>query len=157
MTGETRNTRVVAILIVSMTVGAACLLWLEMPTRGWSPTTFLMAERGRPVEDVLIEYVGPEQPFNPADYDCAVYSDGRCDWRPRQPHIRLAVVGSGGERLGQAQAGSLLAALGSMSRLRGLDLSRVRLHADSDARVDSDASPQARDLRDLLVRKGIIP
>ncbi|MBU0640512.1 MAG: hypothetical protein KKB50_16740 [Planctomycetes bacterium] len=157
MAADTRNAKVVIALTVSMTVGAALLLWLEPTTRGWSPTTLLMAERGTRVHEVAIDYVPPTAPLPAEMYDCIVYDDGDWDWKPRGSSIRLAVAGSTSQHLSEAQANTLLAVLGSMKQLRGLDLNRVRLLPESDARRRPELPPEAHDLCELLARKRIIP
>jgi len=157
--GDTRNTKVVAVLIAAMTFGALVLLSLErLQPRPpvWSPDTLLMAERGERVKDVLIEYVPAGASHDLARFDCVVHPDGRSEWRPRGPDIRLAVVGSASERLQQSQQRSLLAVLGSMSQSRGLDLAHIRLHADSDPRRCPELSSGARELSTWLARKGFV-
>jgi hypothetical protein len=154
---DKRNTQIVACLIGSMTLGAAVLLWLEPPTPGWSSTTLLLAESVCAVDEVQIEYVGPNAGSDPAAYDCVVRPSGECTWRPTGSRVRLSVVGSEGLRLPEAQAKTLLAVFGSMTQRHGLDLDRVWLHPASDARLHPELPAQAHDLCDLLVRKGIIP
>ena len=51
---------------------------------------------------------------------------------------------------------TLLALLGSLQRERGLDLRRVRLHAESDPLLNPRLPPASHDLRSLLLRKAII-
>ena len=157
MTADTRNTITVAFLIGSLTLGAAILLWFEPPVPGWSSATLLMAESVPAIEEVQIDYAGPDVSIDPAAYDCLVLPNGECQWRPRDPRIRLAVVGSEAQRLSQPQARTLLAVFGSMTQRHGLDLRRVWLHPASDARLHPELPPQAHDLCDLLVRKGIVP
>ena len=156
---DTRNTKVVAALIGAMTFGALVLLSLErLQPRPpmWSANTLLMAERGERVKDVLIESVPAGASRDLAQCDCVVYPDGRCEWRPRGPHIRLAVVGSASERLQQSQQKNLLEVLGSMSQSRGLDLAHVRLHADSDPWRFPELSSGARELSTWLAGKGLV-
>jgi hypothetical protein len=157
MAGDKRNTVMVASLIGSMTLGAGLLLWLEPATPGWSPGTLLMAESVRAIEDVRVEYAPPGAVIEPGKHDGLVQADGACEWRPRGPRIRLAVVGSESERLPQAQAKTLLAIFGSMEQRHGLELERVWLDPASDARLHPELPAQAHDLCRLLVRKGIIP
>ncbi len=158
VSGEARNTKVVIVLMAAMTFGALILLSLEalqprVPV--WSADTLLMAERGEPVESVLIEFVPPDAAGSLADFDCVVYPDGHCDWRPYGRHIRLAVAGAGGRRLAEAQARSVLAALGMMNQARGLDLARVRFGSDFAVFDRASVPAEARDLMALLARKGI--
>jgi len=154
---DKRNTKVVAFLIGSMTVGAAVLLWLEPPTEGWSATTLLMAERVPAIEDVQVQYAEQGAGLDPNAYDCVVWPSGDCRWKPRGSRICLAVMGSDAEQLPQPQAEKLLAAFGSMTQRHGVDLRRVWLHPASDARLHPELPPAAHDLCDLLIRKGIVP
>jgi hypothetical protein len=154
---DKRNTKVVAFLIGSMTLGAAVLLGLEPPTRGWSATTLLMAERVRAIEDVQVQYADPDAVVDPNAYDCVVWPSGECQWQPHGPRICLAVMGSGSQPLPHTQAETLLAVFGSMTQRHGLDLRRVWLHPASDARLHPELPPAAHELCNLLVRKSIVP
>jgi hypothetical protein len=145
----------VAALIASMTLGGGVLLWLEAPRPGWSRGSMLAAERGEPIADLTLELLAAEAAAL-ADYDCVLLPDGECRWAPRGPHVRAAVVSSGGERLPDAQVRKLLELLGSLSQTSGLDLKQVRLDANSDPRVVGDLGPEADDLLGLLLRKGIV-
>jgi hypothetical protein len=156
VTSDTRNSKVVALIIASLTVGAAILLWLEPPRRGWSRSTTLIAERGRPIESALIEFAPLDRPISPADYDCLVFPDGEHTWRPSGAQVRILVVGSGAERLATVQKRKLLSVLGSLNQSLGLDLSRVSLLAGAGASTDLDQPSEAGDLLELLARKGII-
>jgi hypothetical protein len=153
---DTRNSKTVVLLIGSMTLGAALLLWFEPPVPGWSSTTLLMAESAGTVEDVQVTYVWPQAVIDPAAYDCLVLPSGECEWRPRDGRVRLAVIGSGADRLTDAQAETLLVVLGSLTQRHELRLDRVWLDPPSDARLYPDLPPEAHDLCELLVRKGII-
>lgn len=150
---DTRNTRIVAFLIGSMTVGASVLLWIEPSTRGWSSATLLMAESARAIQEVQIVYT--RAGVDPGSYECMVLPGGQCKWRPNGSRIRLVVIGSDAPELPRAQAETLLAVFGSMTQRHGLDLDRVWLHPASDARLHPELPVQAHDLCDLLVRKGI--
>jgi hypothetical protein len=152
---DKRNAKTVACLIGSMTIGAALLLWFEPATPGWSSNTLLMAESARPIEEVRVEFTAPDA--DAAAYDCRVLPNGQCEWRPRSPRIRLAIVGSDSPQLPRAQAETLLAVFGSLTQRHGLNLHRVWLHPASDARLHPELPAQARELCDLLTRKGIIP
>lgn len=154
---DARHARVVAALIASMTFGAALLLWLEPERQRWPDDRLLMAERGGRVESVVIEVVPASPELNPAEFDCVILPDGACDWRPRGPHVRLAVIDDGREALPREQAGTLMAALGAMSQTRGLNLVHVGLLPAADGGGSADSPGLASDLRRLLVRKGILP
>ncbi len=157
MTSCDRNTKVVALLIASMTLGAVVLLWAEPPTPGWSSGTLLMAESAQPVREVRIEYTDSEKIAETGPWDCIIRPDGQCVWQPGGEKIRVLIDGDGEARLSEAQARTLLAVFGSLTQRHGLDLHRVWLHPASDARLHPELPPAAHDLCRLLVRKGIIP
>jgi hypothetical protein len=157
VSADKRNTKIVALLIGSMTFGAAVLLWLEPPTHGWSSGTLLMAESVAAVEEVRIEYVGDEAAGRAAAYDCLILPDGTCAWRPSGPRVRLAVVGAHDGPLPEAQCRTLLAVFGVLTQRHGLDLEQVWLDPASDARLHPELPAAAHTLVELLVRKGIVP
>ncbi len=154
MTSCDRNTKVVALLIASMTLGAVVLLWAEPPVPGWSSGTLLMAESAQPVREVRIDYADAAP--TAGAWDCVIEPDGRCIWQPRGEKIRLLIVADGEARMSEAQARTLLAVFGSLTQRHGLDLGRVWLHPASDARLHPELPAPAHDLCRLLVRKGII-
>ncbi len=153
---ERRNARVVVALLLALVAGAAVLLWLEPPLPGWSRAAQETLDGGVPVHSVEIGYVPDSSGPAFSEYDCVIFEDGRCAWRPRGSDVRVMLVGSADGDLPPAQAGAVLAMLGDMSFGRGLDLSRVRLAPQSDPRLNESAPPPARDLRDLLTRKGLL-
>ena len=157
MNPEARNTKVVAILVLSMTVGAAALFWLEPATPGWGQSNLLMAETDRGLQEVRVDFASFDDKFNGDDYDCVVLPDGECEWRPRGSRISLLVVGADAESMPTDQARTLLAVFGSMNQRHGLDLGGVWLNPVSDARLHPELPGPAHDLCDLLVRKSIIP
>lgn len=140
-----------------MTFGAGVLLWAEPPTRGWSSKPLLAAEGVPAVEEVRLEYVDAASVADGAGYDCLVLPDGACEWCPNGSRIRLALVGSPGQSLPQAQSRTLLAVFGVMTQRYGLDLECVRLDPASDARLHPELPAAAHGLAELLVRKGIVP
>ena len=163
MAADRRNTFVVTALVVSMTAGAQALLWLEPGTPHWKGETLLMAERGMRVERVEVGYAAASADAaalgwfsDDNDSILLIHPDGEVAWEPRGPRVRLVVIGSDANRLGKEQQETLLWALGNMSRASGLELVPVQLAANSDTRQNPDLPPQAADLRELLVRKGII-
>ena len=156
MVPDSRNTRIVACLIASMTLGAGVLLWLEPPARGWSQGPLLLAEDGHTFQGVVIDYSRPGEPVVPDDYGCLVFPDGQCEWHPNSTLLRVLVVGSPDAALADAQARALLMLLGNVSHGRQDVASWVRLNPASDARLVSDLPPQARALTRLLTRKGIV-
>jgi hypothetical protein len=167
MTAGKRNTSVVAALIISMTAGAAVLRGLELRLVPGKPnfkgSTLLMAEQGMRVREVEVSYVPrwedlPTAGIDPEGDDsvCVVDSDGRAHWAQRGPRIQLVVIGTDNETLASVQRRALLGALGTLNQASGVDLVPVHLAAGSDVRVNPDLPAQARDLRALLERKGII-
>ena len=162
MTPETRNTRVTVCLVVSMTLGAATLMWMDPGTRApaGERDAFLTAARGTPVEALVIEVVPPSQRELLSDFECVILPTGAEPvWHPDRlaaRQVRVAVAGSDDGQLSDEQALVLLRVLGSLKHHRGLPLSSVRLHPDSDVRYRTDLPPQAFALRELLLRKGIL-
>jgi hypothetical protein len=156
VSADARNTKVVAVLIAVLTIGAQLLLLLEPAAPGWSRASLLMAERATPIQDVVIEYAPADRRLDPRQFDCLIAPDGRCDWRPRGPHVRLVVIGSAGEQLPEPQARKLLSVLGSLHETRGLDLRRVRLDAGSDPRKHASLPAQAQRLFALLAGRDIV-
>ena len=155
MTSDTRNTMVVVSLILAMTAGARLLLWLEPgPGKGHATPT-LTAISGIPIEDVLVEYV-PVGNVRSVGVDCHLLPDGQLVGRLDDPHIHLAVIGTDADELTEQQQNTLLRTLGSMTRGRHGELIRVKLALQPDAGKDTAVPPQARNLRELLVRKKII-
>lgn len=158
MTPDTRNTRVVVLLMLSMTFGAALLMWLETPRLGWSESTFLMAETGSRVDEVTVFYVPPSQPVGRGEFDCVILPDQEPLWDPRPGFVgraRVAVIGTGASELSAFQQQQLLNVLGSMRQQRGLPIDRVQLHPSADPRRHDDLPDEAVSLADLLARKGI--
>jgi len=157
MISDARNAKVLAALVLSMTLGAAVLLWLEGPPPRWAPQTLLLAETQLRITDATIEYVPPGEVVALDGYDGVITPGDGSRWEPQSGHVRIAVVGSPGDRLDESQALNLLKILGTLNRRDGLEFARVRLDPNSDPRQRPDLPAQARELSDLLVRKGIIP
>jgi hypothetical protein len=164
MTPDRRNTSVVITLVTSMTVGVLVLLglesWLFPEAPRWRGNISLAAERGSRVE-VEVSYADSWADVAPAVFEsgdsiCVVDADGQVHWEGRGPSVRLVVLGSNGAgspehpgaALNEEQKKALLATLGKLSQDNRLELVPVR--------YNSDLSPQADDLREFLVRKGII-
>ncbi|MBK8915935.1 MAG: hypothetical protein IPM64_15305 [Phycisphaerales bacterium] len=160
MAANTRNSKVVALLVGSMTFGAALLLWLEPRGPRWSGGAPLVAQRGQAIESVTIEYARDGDAVPLAEFACAVFPDGSCRWEPRGGHVRMLVIGSAGAELPAEQARSVLAVFGSMSDNHSLDVrpsaGRIRLDPNSDPARRSDLPRQAQSLRELLARKQFI-
>ncbi|QOJ15698.1 MAG: hypothetical protein HRU75_14065 [Planctomycetia bacterium] len=160
MAANTRNSKVVALLVGAMTFGAALLLWLEPRGPRWSGGTPLVAQRGQIIDSVTIEYARDGDAVPLADFACTVFPDGSCRWDPRTGHVRMLVVGSSGAELPAGQARSILAVLGSMSDNYALDVrpsaQRIRLDPGSDPTRRADLPRQAQSLRELLARKQFI-
>jgi hypothetical protein len=168
MTAGTRNTSVVVTLITSMTLGAAALRGLELRLVPGKPSfkgsTLLMAERGMRVAEVEVHYAPswdavPGLGIDPEGSDsvCLIDTDGSTQWAQRGPHVQLVVIGTDGRTLGEPQKRGLLGALGTLNHASGRDLVPVRLAAGSDEQFTPGLPPQAKDLRALLERKGILP
>jgi len=161
MTADRRNTLVVAALILSMTLGARVLTWLEPYRPRWEGPVALTAERALPVQEVEISYAGTPGEVEALDFDlrdsiCWVNADGAVEWRPAGPRVQLIVLGSEGAVLSDAQKRAVLATIGSLSQASGVELVNVRLAPGLQPGRDGARSPQADDLCRLLVRKGII-
>lgn len=163
MQAETRNTKVAAALIAAMTCGAIILLWLEpnvvSATRRSGGVSALALAGSTPISDILVEY-GRMGDVEAGGRCCLILPDGACDAQPAGGNaLRLIVVGSDTPQqttLTDAQKRSLLALLGSINYGNGGVRTTVALDETSDARLSPDLPPQARDLCNLLVRKGFI-
>jgi hypothetical protein len=167
MKGDKRNTSVVVALIASMTFGAVALLALEKRLVPGKPSfrgsTLLMAEREMRVREVEVNYArtADDVPALSVDLEgsdsvCVIDTAGEPHWQQAGPRIQLVLIGTDGDTLGDAQKRTLLGALGTLNQASGMELVPVRLTAGSDDRVTADLPAQARDLRLLLERKGII-
>ncbi len=156
MSTNVRNLKAIVILILSMTAAAAVLLLLETPTHGWAEDGLAMETNGLPVESVTIEVVPLAATVLPTDYDCAIMPDGRCYWQPEDGMLRLAIIGVLLEPLKPAQARTLLQVLGYLKRNHGLDLDHVELAGRTDSTMEAGGAVLSTDLRELLVKKGII-
>ena len=156
MSSNIRNLKAIVILICSMTAAAAVLLLLETPAHGWAEDGSAMDTNGLPVESVTIEVVPLAPTVIPTDYDCAIMPDGRCYWQPDDGVLQLAIIGVLLEPLQTAQARTLLQVLGYLSRNHGLDLDHVELAGRTDSTMGAAAAVLRTDLRELLVKKGII-
>jgi hypothetical protein len=165
MAADKRNTSVVVALIVSMTVGAQVLLWLESwmaPERlHWEGQTLLTAASATPVSEVElfltaapvdVQAVGNE--YAP-DSICVIESADRVRWIPRGTVVRLIVVADGPDVLSDGLKAMLLRVLDNMHQA-GPHAVPVALAPECDPRLDSELPPTAHDLRALLVRKGFI-
>lgn len=156
---ETRNVKVVFLLVLCMSAGAILLVGLEPRSAGREPlpTRSLVAESSTRIESVEIHFASARDRFDEMAFDCVIYPDAPIVFRPRGAAMRLLVVGGGGARLADAQVKSLLALLGDLHRVSGLPLSAISLHPDSDIRYSRRGLPdEARDLCALLVRKNFI-
>lgn len=148
-----RNTKVVALLIASMTFGAALLLWLEPSTPSWSSSP-LMAGAQR-LDSVRVEY-WPSTRALPADFDCLIQLDGTCVSRAEGSEFRLLIAGGEAEQVPTEQARALLRVFSSISGRPGFASDTVWLHPASDPRLHPDLPPAAHDLCNLMLRKGLI-
>jgi hypothetical protein len=167
MAGDKRSTSVVIALVVCVTLGAVVLRALELRLVPGKPnfegSTLLMAEQPMRVQDVEIAYVSAPASGAALALDaegqesvCVIDSDGSPRWEQRGPRVRLVVVGTDSETLGQEQKATLMRALGTLSAASGQEVVPVRLALDSDVLRVSGLPAQATDLRNYLERKGII-
>ncbi len=160
MTAEKRNGAVVVTLILSMTIGARLLLWLEPQVPRGGPTDIrLTAERSTPVQEVEIMYAASPAEAKTLDQApdsyCVIDPAGNlANTETRGPRWRLVVVGSGADKLGDRQKYQLLATLGSL--VNRAEPVPVRLAPESDPQRRPDAPAPTTDLRELLVRKKFI-
>lgn len=154
-TRDVRNTKVVAALILTMTVGAAILLWLE-PAAGVRNDRLLMAARAGNFERGLIEFATPSDMFDLASVDCLIDAGGTSHWQPSGQLVRVIVRCEPNARLTDAQKRALLDVLGYMHRDGGLEGGRVQLASDSDPEMHANLPPAAKDLRSFLDLKGFI-
>ncbi len=161
MAADKRNTSVVIALVVSMTVGAQILFWLEPGKPHWEAATLLQAELARPVQEVIVTYAATLEEadllvLDPDDSVCWIYPEGGYSPDLRGPRVWLVVIGSDAEQLGQAQQETLLWALGSLNAPGAVEALPVHLDAGSDPGETPGLPAQAANLRELLERKGII-
>ena len=165
MAGDKRSTSVVIALVICVTLGAVVLRALELRLVPGKPnfqgSTLLMAEQPMRVQDVEIAYVSANGAALALDAEgpesvCVIDADGSPRWEQRGPRVRLVVVGTDSETLGQEQKATLMGALGTLSAASGQEVVPVRLALDSDVLRVSGLPAQATDLRNYLERKGII-
>lgn len=159
MAGDSRNTKVVAALVAAMTVGATGLLALEGGI--WRPADrpvalTALADSRQGIREVLIFLASADVADQPALFDCLVYPDGRCTWRPRSALVRMAVVASEGESVTDSQKEALLAVLGRLSQAHNLTSRQIRLDSGSDDRITPGLPVSAGELRRLLTERDII-
>ncbi|TWT46142.1 hypothetical protein RAS1_25900 [Phycisphaerae bacterium RAS1] len=156
MTTDNRNSRVIIVLMAAMTFGAALLLWLEPQTDRYRGDALLLAESGGRVAEVTIEYIAPGD-VGQSQYDCLIDAEGEAGslgaW---SESARIAVLASGGDKLPVKQASTLMRLIGKLHQSHGLAMDQIRLAGTSDIRQTPTLPPQAADLVNLLVRKGIV-
>ncbi len=134
----------------------ACLFLCETPTHDWARSGADLHTNGWSIESVMIETATFAQDVDPRAYDCAILPDGRCYWQPASSRLRLAIVGRPGEAMKKPQARTLLRVLGVLKREHGLDLQNVSLIRLNEFEASQHATALKLDLRDLLLKKGII-
>lgn len=159
MTTENRNANVVVAVIGALTVGASVLLWLEpRPTSGDTAArgALLTAEAARPIEQLSIAYGRSLLDDERGSFDGVIHPNGELEWNPGSSAARVLVIGSGGDRLHQQQARTLLELVRWLNEHRGLDLRRVTLERSADARVTRGLPGEARELTTLLEMREII-
>lgn len=157
MPRDTRNARVVGLLVGSMTLTAAVLLAIEPRRRAFPADGVLAASTQTHIDELVIEYLPPGLDAAVGDYDCIVLTDAEVIWQPSAgPMVRMLVAGSPSAELNEAQQRAVLSMIGRMKEQLGLDLGSIRLHPDSDPRLRFDLPPQAQSLLELLLRKGLV-
>ncbi|MGE3182963.1 MAG: hypothetical protein AB7N71_15145, partial [Phycisphaerae bacterium] len=139
---EARNAKVVTALVTCMTMGAIVLFALQPAARGVRPNSMLSASGGPLLSSAVIDFAPVGHRLDLTRYDCVVFSDGELVWQPLSPDIRIAIVGNGENRIPDAQARDLLAALGSMRYSLGLRLTNLSLDEASDPSVHPELPPQ---------------
>jgi hypothetical protein len=162
MMADKRNNHVVIALVLSMTMGAGLLRVLEPPrVKVTNSAPLLAAESGLRIEEIDVDYapsvadaeqVAQNQPTSP-DTVVIVYPDRNPEVRPAGPRVRLIVAGTGERNLSRLQKQHLLGALAGLNELSGRTLVEVRLMPALDG---SNLSPQAGDVRALLLRKQFV-
>jgi hypothetical protein len=157
---DSRNAKVVFLLVLSMSAGALTLLALENRPKELFPAAHrsLVAESSARFQRVEIHFALPGSPIEESAFDCVIYPNRPAQWSPKGGAINLLVVGRGGDadRLADDQVVLLLSILDDLNRKGGLPLDQVYLNRDSDVRRHPGLPAEARDLCALLVRKGLI-
>lgn len=118
--------------------------------------TALAAESAAGVREIEIGFVRDAPRATLDGFDCLLAPDGQAHGSIAGPRIRIGLLASGGERLEEAQARTLLAMLGNLSRTHAIGPDRVRLLPDSDPRRAPALPGEAHALKDLLLGRGII-
>lgn len=154
MNSDTRNARVLALLIGAMTIGAATLLGIE-PRSVRVVTPPLTAELEGAIEHIELTYVSPRSSVRAEDFNCLVFPDRRPDWRPDGPDLRVAVIGGDADRLPLEQQRQLLVILSGLNGA-GVDVQRVEIDPNSDPRRHPNLPHAAHELVTLLERKGLL-
>ncbi len=159
MAADKRNALVVVALVAAMTLGGQLLLWLEPGKPRWEADAALIASRETPIDEVtiaLVDRTSADSALQSARPEsiCVVYPDAVPQYAEAGSHLLVLVVQGDDEQLAVDQKKHLLGALGSvLQRGRG---AAVRLDAASDPTLTQGVPNQARDLRELLVRKEIL-
>lgn len=161
MKADNRNLVVVGALVGALTLGAALLLWLEPAKPRWQSDRLLRAERHVPITAVEVDYVpreaalaALEQPG--PDSVCVVFPTESPAFQFGGSRLRLLVVRSDSERLSVSQQENVLATLAALAGQAPNQNLPVALAESADAARDPSLPEQARELRELLLRKGLI-
>lgn len=155
MPDESRNARVVALLILSMSLGTGVLFLLD-GTLTWRLPAALTAQTGARLEQVEIHFLPARAKVGALDFDCVILPDGRREGTPSPPLVRLAVQAGPEDRLTLAQQTALLDTLRTIGRWRYLTPACVRLASDSDCRLNPHLPAAARELHALLRGRGLV-
>lgn len=155
MPDESRNARVVVLLILSMSVGVGVLFLLD-GTLTWRTPAALTAQTGARLEQVEIHFLPAQAASDGLGFDCIILPDGRRIGAPSPPRVSLAVQAAPEDRLTVAQQTALLDTLRAIGRWRYLTPDFVRLASDSDFRVNPHLPAAARELHALLAGRGLV-
>lgn len=170
MKTDKRNAVVVIALVSALTIGVRLLTWFEPRPTLYQAAPLLMASAGAPAQERIgtISYAPNAEAalalWQGAFADDTVYVvtlDGSGMVRDKQAEggdLQIIVVGKPGEtKLPRAVQERLLRVLGSLLHTdhTGAPI-RFVLAEDSDHARHAELGPQARDLRDLLVRKRVL-
>lgn len=145
MSSESRNTRVVVALILFMSIGAVCLMFLERRPDAASRSASLTATTSLAISTVELVYVVEGRSYDPAAFDALVFPDGRYRWTPSNSHVRVGVIGLGAPKLPDEQRIRVEKLL-TWLRSRGLD--SAQLACNSLGRVQTGEFDELRRLCD---------
>lgn len=169
MKTDKRNAVVVIALVSALTIGVRLLTWFEPRSTLYQAAPLLIASAGQPAHERIgtISYAPNNEAaqalVHGAFADDTVYvvaPDGSGVVEGKLAGggaLRIMVVGKPGEtKLPRVLQEQLLRVLGSLLHTDHPAPIRFVLAEDSDHARHTELGPQARDLRDLLVRKRVL-